>query len=93
MNIGILFDLDGTLLNTLEDLKDGTNYALRTLGFPERSLEEVRRFVGNGAAKLMMQAVPEGTDYREALALFQSYYPARGPGNPGRKIPPCHCLQ
>ncbi len=76
MNIGILFDLDGTLLNTLEDLTDGTNYALRALGCPERSLEEVRSFVGNGAAKLMMQAVPEGTDYHEALALFQSYYPA-----------------
>ena len=44
----LLFDLDGTLLNTLEDLRDSTNFALRTYGYPERSLEEVRRFVGNG---------------------------------------------
>lgn len=76
MNIGILFDLDGTLLNTLEDLKDATNYALRTLGYPERSLEEVRSFVGNGAERLMMKAVPQGIDHHEALKLFQSYYPS-----------------
>ena len=46
MTVGILFDLDGTLLNTLEDLKDATNYALSSLGYPERSLEEVRRSGG-----------------------------------------------
>ena len=73
---GILFDLDGTLLDTLEDLKDGVNYALRTLGYPERSLEEVRRFVGNGARRLMELAVPEGTDGEEAFAVFKPYYDA-----------------
>ena len=49
----LLFDLDGTLLNTLEDLRDSTNFALRTYGYPERSLEEVRRFVGNGLKMLL----------------------------------------
>ena len=68
---GILFDLDGTLLDTLEDLKDGVNYALRTLGYPERSLEEVRRFVGNGARRLMELAVPEGADAEEAFSVIK----------------------
>ena len=56
-----IFDLDGTLLNTLNDLAASTNYALRTMGFPERTIEEVRRFVGNGVALLIRSAVPEGT--------------------------------
>ena len=73
---GILFDLDGTLLDTLEDLKDGVNYALRTLGYPERTLEEVRTFVGNGAKKLMDLAVPEGENGDEAFRTFRSYYDA-----------------
>lgn len=51
----LLFDLDGTLLNTLEDLRDSTNFALRTYGYPERSLEEVRRFVGNGLKMLLIK--------------------------------------
>ena len=45
----VIFDLDGTLLNTLQDLADSTNYALALQGMPARTLEEVRRFVGNGA--------------------------------------------
>ena len=44
----VLFDMDGTLLDTLEDLRDSTNHVLREMGYPERSLEEMRRFVGNG---------------------------------------------
>ena len=48
MKKAIVFDLDGTLLNTLDDLKDSTNFALQSCGFPERSYDEVRRFVGNG---------------------------------------------
>ena len=71
---GILFDLDGTLLDTLEDLTDGVNYALRTLGYPERSLEEVRAFVGNGAKKLMDLAVPDGVNGDEAYGIFRAYY-------------------
>ena len=56
----IIFDLDGTLLDTLTDLAEGTNYALRVNGFPERTLDEIRRFVGNGARKLIERAVPDG---------------------------------
>lgn len=76
MKTGILFDLDGTLLDTLEDLHDAVNYALRTLGYPERSLEEVRQFVGNGARVLMNRAVPEGGDAEAGYRVFKSYYDA-----------------
>ena len=53
----VIFDLDGTLLDTLTDLAEGTNYALRVNGFPERTIDEIRRFVGNGARKLVERAV------------------------------------
>ena len=76
MKIGILWDLDGTLLNTLEDLADGVNYALRELHYPERTLEEVRRFVGNGAFNLIRQAVPEGVDPVPVFEVFKVYYNA-----------------
>ena len=76
MKIGILFDLDGTLLNTLEDLCDGVNYVMDSLGYPRRTLEETRQFVGNGAARLLALAVPQGVDSGEALSRFQAYYPA-----------------
>jgi len=56
----VIFDLDGTLLDTLTDLAEGTNYALHVNGFPERTLDEIRRFVGNGARKLIERAAPEG---------------------------------
>lgn len=55
-----VFDMDGTILDTLEDLKDSTNYALEKCGYPTRSYDEVRRFVGNGIRKLIERAVPEG---------------------------------
>ena len=76
MRIGILWDLDGTLLDTLEDLADGVNYALREFGYPERTLEEVRRFVGNGAFNLIRQAVPEGADPAPVFDVFKPYYNA-----------------
>ena len=57
----VIFDLDGTLLYTLEDLTKATNYALRRMNMPERTLDDVRRFVGNGVARLIELAVPEGT--------------------------------
>ena len=76
MKTGILFDLDGTLLATLEDLHTSTNHVLRELGYPERTLDEVRRFVGNGARRLMDQAVPEGGDAQAAFDAFQAYYPS-----------------
>jgi phosphoglycolate phosphatase len=75
MKIGILFDLDGTLLNTLEDLYSSTNHVLREFGYPERTLDEVRRFVGNGARRLFEQAVPAGVDPEPALEAFQRWYP------------------
>ena len=74
MKTGILFDLDGTLLDTLEDLFDSVNHTMKTLGYPQRTLEEVRRFVGNGARRLIDQAVPEGADGSEALEVFRPYY-------------------
>lgn len=55
-----VFDMDGTILDTLEDLKDSTNFALEECGYPTRSYDEVRRFVGNGIRKLIERAVPEG---------------------------------
>ena len=73
----LLFDLDGTLLNTLEDLRDSTNFALRTYGYPERSLEEVRRFVGNGLKMLLTRAVPQGSsevEIERALACMKAHY-------------------
>ena len=76
MKIGILWDLDGTLLDTLEDLADGVNYALREFGYPERTLEEVRRFVGNGAFNLIRQAVPEDAEPMPVFECFKVYYNA-----------------
>ena len=71
---GILFDLDGTLLDTLEDLADSVNYALAQHGYPLRTLEEIRCFVGNGAAMLIKLATSESEDYEQVLRTFQSYY-------------------
>ena len=76
---GILFDLDGTLMNTLEDLTDATNYTLRHFGFPERSLREVRRAIGNGAANQLRRCAPEGTPeetVEQMLAVYKPYYTA-----------------
>ena len=73
----VVFDLDGTLLNTLEDLADATNYALRTMQMPERTIGEVRAFVGNGVRRLMELSVPGGFDnpkFEETFAVFKKYY-------------------
>ena len=73
----IIFDLDGTLLDTLDDLAISTNYALRQLGYAERSREEIRAFVGNGVKKLIERAVPCGTSIEkteEVLSIFKQYY-------------------
>ena len=73
----VIFDLDGTLLDTLQDLAEGTNYALRVNGLPERNLDEVRRFVGNGAHKLIERAVPPGkieSTLEKVLQDFNFYY-------------------
>ena len=67
---GILFDLDGTLLNTLDDLMDGVNHVLTQFGYPTRTREEIRCFVGNGAANLLQRAVPQGEDWEKPLEAF-----------------------
>ncbi|MGN0368552.1 MAG: HAD family hydrolase [Wujia sp.] len=73
----VVFDMDGTILDTLEDLKTATNHALKRYDMPERSLEEVRAFVGNGIRKLMERAVVEGTSgdlFEKVLNEFQIFY-------------------
>lgn len=69
----VIFDMDGTILNTLEDLKNATNYSLRQFGMPERSLEEVRMFVGNGIRKLVERAVPSGTPKEKIAQVFDVF--------------------
>lgn len=72
-----IFDLDGTILNTLTDLASSVNYALKTAGFPARSLEEIRSFLGNGMAYLIEHSVPANTppsETKEALRCFKQYY-------------------
>ena len=72
-----IFDLDGTLLDTLTDLAASCNYALRTHGMPEHTIGDVRRFVGNGVRKLMKRAVPDGEvnpDFEATFATFREHY-------------------
>lgn len=73
----VIFDLDGTLLDTLEDLWTAVNHALSVCNMPDRSLDEVRRFVGNGIKMLMIRAVPGGEDnpdFDKAFEAFKQYY-------------------
>lgn len=73
----VIFDLDGTLLDTLEDLADAVNFALARCGCPDRSIDEVRRFVGNGIRRLIERAVPNGASAEltdRAYAYFKEYY-------------------
>ena len=80
----VIFDMDGTILNTLEDLKNATNYSLRQFNMPERTLEEVRMFVGNGIRKLVERAVPSGTSTEkidEVLDVFLKYYEVHSADN------------
>ena len=68
-----IFDLDGTLLDTLQDLANSVNYALRQYGLPEHSLDDVRRFVGNGVRLLMERAVPDGAQHPQFEAVFATF--------------------
>ncbi len=73
----VLFDLDGTILDTLGDLHAAANAALRECGYPERTRDEVRRFVGNGIRKLIERAVPSGTSEEDIVRTheaFTAYY-------------------
>ena len=69
----VIFDLDGTLLNTLEDLGDSVNFALKSFGYPTRTYEEVKSFVGNGIKNLLTKAVPIGTDEETTLRCLQAF--------------------
>lgn len=74
-----IFDLDGTLLDTLDDLAASCNYAMRAMGFPEHGIDDVRRFVGNGVRKLIERAVPDGDRnplFEQALDTFRQHYMA-----------------
>lgn len=74
----VIFDMDGTILDTLEDLRNSVNHALSMYGMPERSSKDIRSFLGNGMVKLIHRAVPEGTDAEKeaaVLAAHKAYYP------------------
>lgn len=76
-----IFDLDGTLLNTINDLAASTNYALRSVGLPEHTVDDVRRFVGNGVRKLMERAIENGDKnplFEEAYSIFRQHYLEHG---------------
>ena len=72
-----IFDLDGTLLDTLGDLAVSVNYAMRTYGMPQHSIDDVRTMVGNGVRRLMERAVPDGAQhplFDAALTTFRQHY-------------------
>lgn len=72
-----VFDLDGTLTDTIDDLTDSVNFALSQFAFPKRERKEVITFVGNGVRRLVSLSVPEGTDeetFEKVLAVFKDYY-------------------
>ena len=74
----VVFDLDGTLIDTLEDLRDSMNHVLKLHGYPARELDEVRRFVGNGIAKLCERAAPggiSGAELAEIVRDMEAWYP------------------
>lgn len=73
----IIFDLDGTLTDTLYDLMESTNHALSEMGWKTRSMDEIRQFVGNGVRRLMEQAVPPHTEeleFMECFEIFREHY-------------------
>lgn len=75
--MNLIFDLDGTLLNTLFDLKNAVNYSLKMFGFPQKTLEEVRKSVGNGLKMLVKRSLPESASEETADAVLgelKSYY-------------------
>ena len=75
MKTGIIFDLDGTLLDTLEDLLDATNHALAVHGYLPRTKQELRSFVGNGAKNQLRLSLPEGSSEQEIQAVLDTYKP------------------
>ena len=73
MKRAVIYDLDGTLLNTLGDLASSVNFALRSCGYPERSIDEVRTFIGNGVIMLMHRSVPKGTNAEDEKKCFEKF--------------------
>ena len=74
---GIIFDMDGTILNTIDDIADSINYALNTCGYPTHSIHKVKKALGNGGRNLVNKLVPKGMSEEEILEVFhlyQSYY-------------------
>ena len=74
----VIFDMDGTILDTLDDLADSVNHSLEKHGFPKRKREEIRTFLGNGMVQLIHLSVPEGTLPEEETAVLEEhkkYYP------------------
>lgn len=74
----VLFDLDGTLVNSLADLADSVNYTMESMGYPKRTIEEVRKFVGNGAEMLIKRALPadKQSDFEKAMPVYRKHYNA-----------------
>ena len=73
----IIFDLDGTLIDTLDDLKNSVNYAIEKYGYPLRTKEEIRKAIGNGVAVLVARSIPDGDqnpNYPEILKIFKEHY-------------------
>lgn len=71
----VIFDMDGTILDTLEDLKNSLNFALTANGMPERTLDEVRRFVGNGIGKLIERGVVDGATQEQIAGVQAAFFP------------------
>ena len=73
----IIFDLDGTLINTLKDLNNSVNHALDKFNYPHRTVEQTRQDIGNGVAKLIARSIPDNENnphYQECLSIFKAHY-------------------
>lgn len=73
----VIFDMDGTVLDTLEDITDSVNYVMRSYGFPQHSISAIRSFIGNGMRKIIERALPAGSSAElcdEAVERYRSYY-------------------
>ena len=73
----LIFDLDGTLIDTLDDLKNAVNYALIAGNFPQKDKEHIRKSIGNGVAVLVSRCIPDGMnnpEYKNTLDLFKQHY-------------------
>ncbi|MGN0526977.1 MAG: HAD family hydrolase [Acutalibacteraceae bacterium] len=69
----VIFDLDGTILDTLQDLTNSVNYALKKSGYPVRTVEEIKKFVGNGILRLIKLSVPNGASKEETDIVFNDF--------------------